>query len=127
MSLEADPSSGRFGAAANAERVPCTLPQFLGSFARLGTLGFGGPIALAGYMQRDLVEERRWISKQVARSAYKLVRLTLKQDRLLWIVFAVSAIVTASTETEIVWLFVLSGVVVLVARRPPRRASVVLL
>ncbi len=24
----------------------------------------GGPIALAGYMQRDLVEQRRWISKQ---------------------------------------------------------------
>jgi chromate transporter len=32
-------------------------------FLRLGALGFGGPIALAGYMQRDLVEERRWISK----------------------------------------------------------------
>ncbi len=29
----------------------------------LGTFGFGGPIALAGYMQRDLVERRRWISK----------------------------------------------------------------
>ena len=33
-------------------------------FLRLGTFGFGGPIALAGYMQRDLVERRRWISKQ---------------------------------------------------------------
>ena len=33
-------------------------------FLRLGTLGFGGPIALAGFMQRDLVEERRWISRQ---------------------------------------------------------------
>src|SRR5689334_10741220 len=33
-------------------------------FLRLGSLGFGGPIALAGYMQRDLVEQRRWISKQ---------------------------------------------------------------
>jgi chromate transporter len=33
-------------------------------FLRLGALGFGGPIALAGYMQRDLVERRRWISKQ---------------------------------------------------------------
>jgi chromate transporter len=31
-------------------------------FLRLGTLGFGGPIALAGYMQRDLVEQRRWVS-----------------------------------------------------------------
>ena len=28
-------------------------------FLRLGTLGFGGPIALVGYMQRDLVEERK--------------------------------------------------------------------
>src|SRR5437660_3737438 len=33
-------------------------------FLRLGTLGFGGPIALAGHMQKDLVEERRWVSKQ---------------------------------------------------------------
>ena len=38
--------------------------QFLLDFLRLGTLGFGGPIALAGYMQRDLVERRRWISKE---------------------------------------------------------------
>jgi len=44
--------------------VPCTLRQFLGYFLYLGTFGFGGPIALAGYMQRDLVEKRRWISKQ---------------------------------------------------------------
>src|SRR5204863_272890 len=29
-----------------------------------GDLGFGGPIALAGYMQRDLVERRRWIYRQ---------------------------------------------------------------
>ena len=33
-------------------------------FLRLGTFGFGGPIALVGYMQRDLVEDRRWVSKQ---------------------------------------------------------------
>lgn len=33
-------------------------------FLRLGTLGFGGPIALVGYMQRDLVEDRRWISRE---------------------------------------------------------------
>jgi chromate transporter len=44
--------------------VPCTLGQFLWYFVRLGALGFGGPIALAGYMQRDLVEERRWVSRQ---------------------------------------------------------------
>src|SRR3954465_1473445 len=46
------------------ETVPCTMREFLLYFLRLGTFGFGGPIALAGYMQRDLVERRRWISKQ---------------------------------------------------------------
>jgi chromate transporter len=44
--------------------TPCSLPQFLLYFLRLGTVGFGGPIALAGYMQRDLVDERGWVSKQ---------------------------------------------------------------
>ena len=33
-------------------------------FLRLGATGFGGPIALAGFMQRDLVDERRWISRR---------------------------------------------------------------
>jgi len=33
-------------------------------FLRLGTLGFGGPIALVGYMQKDLVEERKWVSEE---------------------------------------------------------------
>src|SRR4051812_23074087 len=31
-------------------------------FLRLGTFGFGGPVALVGYMHRDLVERRGWIS-----------------------------------------------------------------
>src|SRR5216683_2056067 len=44
--------------------APFTLRDLLLYFLRLGTLGFGGPIALAGYMQRDLVEGRRWVSKQ---------------------------------------------------------------
>ena len=42
----------------------CTLGEFLAYFLYLGVFGFGGPIALAGYMQRDLVEKRRWISKE---------------------------------------------------------------
>src|SRR5689334_7380163 len=32
-------------------------------FLRLGSAGFGGPIALAGAMQKDLVEERGWITR----------------------------------------------------------------
>src|SRR6266536_6660839 len=46
-----------------AETVSFTLRDLLLYFLRLGTFGFGGPIALAGYMQRDLVEERHWVSK----------------------------------------------------------------
>jgi len=183
--------------------VPCTLGEFLLYFLRLGTFGFGGPIALAGYMQRDLVEQRRWISKQdyleglalaqlmpgplaaqlamylgwvrarvlgaslvafsfifpswlmvlalsllyvrygglawmqgafygigaaviaiIARSAVKLVRMTLQKDKLLWAIFAVMMAVTAITASEIVWLFLLCGVLTVVVRAPPRmRAS----
>jgi chromate transporter len=182
--------------------APCSLSELLLYFLRLGTTGFGGPIALVGYMQRDLVEKRRWISKKdyveglalaqlapgplaaqlaiylgwvrggvtgatlvgvtfvfpsfvmvlaisalylrygglawmqgafygigaaviaiIARSAYKLVRMTLAQDRLLWVLFAVSALVTASTESELVWVFILCGVVALTVKmweRVPR-------
>jgi chromate transporter len=46
------------------EIVHCSLHDLAQYFVRLGALGFGGPIALAGYMQRDLVEGRRWIAKQ---------------------------------------------------------------
>lgn len=44
--------------------VSVSLSRFLAYFLRLGTTGFGGPIALAGHMQRDLVDGRRWVSKQ---------------------------------------------------------------
>src|SRR5256886_1229240 len=47
-----------------ASTVSFTLRALLVYFLRLGTLGFGGPIVLAGHMQKDLVEERRWVSKQ---------------------------------------------------------------
>ena len=46
------------------EREPYSQRAFLLYFLRLGALGFGGPIALAGYMQRDLVETRGWIEKK---------------------------------------------------------------
>jgi chromate transporter len=184
------------------ETAPCTMREFLLYFLSLGTFGFGGPIALAGYMQRDLVERRRWISKQdyleglalaqlapgplaaqlaiylgwvrarvlgatlvacafvapsllmvlalsalyvaygglpwmqglfygigaaviaiIARSALKLARMTLARDWLLWTIFAVSAVVTGWTESEIVWVFLLSGVVAMLVRTPFRRGA----
>lgn len=171
------------------------MPEFLRYFLRLGTFGFGGPIALAGYMQRDLVEDRRWITKEdymeglartgplaaqlaiylgwlrggvmgatpvavafvlpsflmvlglsalyvrfggmpwmqgvfygigasviaiIGRSAWKLIRMTLSSDVLLWSLFAVSALATAWTESELVWVFVLSGVIALAVKWRPR-------
>jgi chromate transporter len=47
-----------------AEAVPGTLWQLTAYFLKLGTIGFGGPVALVGYMQRDLVERRRWIDDE---------------------------------------------------------------
>jgi chromate transporter len=32
-------------------------------FLRLGLLGFGGPVALVGQMERELVSDRKWLSK----------------------------------------------------------------
>jgi chromate transporter len=40
-----------------------TLWQMVVYMLRLGTTGFGGPVALVGYMYRDLVEERKWITE----------------------------------------------------------------
>ncbi len=40
-----------------------TLWQMVVYMLKLGTIGFGGPVALVGYMHRDLVEGRRWISE----------------------------------------------------------------
>src|SRR6266550_3033853 len=186
-----------------AELVEVSLTRFAGYFLRLGTFGFGGPIALAGHMQQDLVEERHWISKQdyveglalaqlapgplaaqlaiylgyvrngivgatavafafvlpsflmvmalsaayvrygglrwmqaifygigaaviaiIARSAYKLTKLTLGKDKLLWAIFALLAVTTAWTSREIVWLFLVAGVVSLLIKAMPTKAQV---
>jgi len=48
----------------NPQPTPVPLSQFTGYFLWLGTVGFGGPIALAGRMQQDLVDGRNWISRE---------------------------------------------------------------
>src|SRR4051812_12912860 len=193
------PSAQPTTAPGSPARAPGSLRDVVRYFLYLGTFGFGGPIALAGYMQRDLVEKRGWITKKdyvdglalaqlapgplaaqlaiylgwvkgrvlgatavaaafilpsfvmvlllsglyvrfgglpwmqsvfygvgaaviaiIARSALKLVKLTLARDRLLWVLFAASALATAWTESEIIWLFLGSGVVALFVRFPPK-------
>jgi chromate transporter len=176
-----------------------SVAQFAGYFLWLGTVGFGGPIALAGHMQQDLVDDRGWVRKEdyleglalaqlapgplaaqlaiylgyiragvlgatavgvafvlpsflmvlalsaayvrfgglpwmqgvfygigaaviaiIARSAFKLTKLTLGKDKLLWGIFAALAVSTAWTSREVVWLFLLGGVVNLLARALPK-------
>jgi chromate transporter len=206
MSTAAPPEAGRqmaeVGVGTSEALTPCTLRELTLYFLRLGTLGFGGPIALAGYMQKDLVEKRRWISKEdyvqglalaqlapgplaaqlaiylgwvrggvvgatwigvafvlpsflmvlglaalylrfgglswmqgafygigaaviaiIARSVWKLGKMTLAKDRLLWALFAVSGLVTAWTESEVIWIFLGSGVVAMLVKAPPKRSA----
>jgi chromate transporter len=177
------------------DAAPYSLRDFTLYFVRLGTFGFGGPIALAARMEKDLVEERRWISRQdyveglafsqlspgplaaqlamylgwvragrfgaatasaafvlpsflmavalavayvyfgqlswiqgmfygigaaviaiIAQSAFRLARKTLGKDGFLWILFGSVAITTVWTGSEIVWLFVLCGVISVVVK-----------
>jgi chromate transporter len=52
-----------------------TLWQLVRYMLGLGTWGFGGPVALVGYMYRDLVEKRRWISEGDYREGLTLAQL----------------------------------------------------
>jgi len=181
------------------KRKVVSLWDFFGYFLKLGTIGFGGPVALAGFMNQDLVENRGWVSEEeyklgltlaqvmpgpmaaqlaialgyfkygilgatlvafafvmpsflmvlglailylkytglwwmqalfygigasviaiIAIAVYKLARMTNKRDPLQWGIFAVLLVVTVATKTELAWLFILSGLLVLFLRTPPR-------
>ena len=52
-----------------------TLGQLVRYMLRLGTVGFGGPVALAGYMHRDLVERLGWISEEDYKEGIALAQL----------------------------------------------------
>ena len=49
--------------------------QLIGYMLQLGTWGFGGPVALVGYMHRDLVEQRKWISEAEYKEGLTLAQL----------------------------------------------------
>jgi len=176
-----------------------SLWQLVQYMTKLGTIGFGGPVALVGYMHRDLVEERKWISEAdykegltlaqlmpgplaaqlaiylgyvhfgnlgatlagvafvlpsflmvvalgaaylaygglswmqavfygvgaavigiIAISAYKLTAKSIGKDWLLWAIYLIAAGVTVVTESEIVWIFLVSGLLVWLVRAPPK-------
>jgi chromate transporter len=58
-----------------AASVPYSLKQLAGYFLTLGYSGFGGPVALVGYMHRDLVEQRKWISEEEYKDGLALAQL----------------------------------------------------
>lgn len=44
-------------------------------FLKLGTWGFGGPVALVGYMHRDLVEDKAWLTEEEYKEGLALAQL----------------------------------------------------
>jgi chromate transporter len=54
---------------------PYTLRQLVAYMLGLGTWGFGGPVALVGYMYRDLVEKRRWIAESDYKEGLTIAQL----------------------------------------------------
>src|SRR5437879_9848242 len=59
----------------------------------------------------------------IVRSAIKLIRTTLGKDWLLWVIFALIALTTAWTKSEIVWLFVLCGIAAVLVKAAPQISS----
>ncbi|PWA04965.1 chromate transporter [Flavobacterium psychrotolerans] len=53
-----------------------TLLDLIKYFLKLGSTGFGGPVALVGYMQRDLVENKKWIDESDFKEGLALSQLT---------------------------------------------------
>jgi chromate transporter len=52
-----------------------TLRDLVIYFLKLGTWGFGGPVALVGYMHRDLVDEKKWITEEDYKEGLALSQL----------------------------------------------------
>lgn len=52
-----------------------TLKELIYYFLKLGTFGFGGPVALVGYMHRDLVDQKKWISEEDYKEGMALAQL----------------------------------------------------
>ena len=58
-----------------SERPHYSLAKLALYFLNLGSVGFGGPVALVGYMYRDLVEKRHWIAEEDYKEGLTLAQL----------------------------------------------------
>jgi chromate transporter len=59
----------------DTEQTTVGLWPLIGYFLKLGTIGFGGPAALVGFMHRDLVEERRWMTEDTYKLSLALAQI----------------------------------------------------
>ena len=75
MPLSKSALAGPRGDDANIARRGVGLWPLTGYFLGLGTWGFGGPVALVGFMHRDLVERRRWITEETYKLALALAQI----------------------------------------------------
>jgi chromate transporter len=55
--------------AGTGKAAPGSLRELVTYFLRLGTIGFGGPVALCGLMEKDLVQDKGWLTKEEMRNA----------------------------------------------------------
>jgi chromate transporter len=60
---------------ADYQSVSYSLKDLILYFLKLGTWGFGGPVALVGYMQRDLVEDKKWLTEEEYKEGLALAQL----------------------------------------------------
>ena len=65
--------AARAGRAAAEARIG--LWPLVGYFLKLGTIGFGGPVALVGFMHRDLIERRSWITEDTYKLSLALAQI----------------------------------------------------
>src|SRR5947199_505 len=74
-------------------RVP--IRDLVRYYLRLGLLGFGGPVALVGQLEREMVGGRGWVTKAEMREGLA----------------AVAFAVTLAVRAEVAWIFLASGAV----------------
>lgn len=58
------------------DKRPYSLKDIVLYFLRLGYMGFGGPVALVGYMHRDLVEKKKWVTEDEYKEGMALAQLS---------------------------------------------------
>jgi chromate transporter len=61
----------------------------------------------------------------IARSVVRLVRTTIGRDRILWAVFLAMAATTAWKQSELIWLFLVCGVIAMILQAPPKHKPAV--